>query len=265
MADGSAGQQSLSDNGSEFNALSFLVQQALGRVRTSVPVKVIAVHQGAGALAPAGTVDVHPLVNMLDGQGNATPHGTIFGLTYFRLQGGTNAIIIDPVVGDIGIGIICDRDISAVKANKAVANPGSFRRFNLADGIYIGGVLNATPSQYWRFSDAGMEAVDKNANRIEMTTAGISINGILFNRTGQVQGDLPVTGALKLAGSIESLAGSTYSNAITLSGAISATGNITSTGGTVTGSTDVVGGGKSLKTHVHTGVTSGGSNTGPPL
>ena len=33
---------------------------------------------------------------------------------------------------------------------------------------------------------------------------------------------------------------------------------------TVTASTDVVGGGKSLKTHVHTGVQSGSSTSGPP-
>jgi len=33
---------------------------------------------------------------------------------------------------------------------------------------------------------------------------------------------------------------------------------------TVTATTDVMGGGKSLKTHVHTGVTSGGGTSGPP-
>lgn len=33
---------------------------------------------------------------------------------------------------------------------------------------------------------------------------------------------------------------------------------------TVTATTDVVGGGKHLKTHVHTGVTAGGANTGQP-
>lgn len=33
---------------------------------------------------------------------------------------------------------------------------------------------------------------------------------------------------------------------------------------TLTATTDVIGGGKSLKTHVHGGVSSGGSNTGPP-
>lgn len=34
---------------------------------------------------------------------------------------------------------------------------------------------------------------------------------------------------------------------------------------TVTATTDVVGGGKSLKSHVHSGVQSGGSNSGPPV
>lgn len=42
------------------------------------------------------------------------------------------------------------------------------------------------------------------------------------------------------------------------------TGDVNVTG-TVTGSVDVVGGGKHLKTHVHSGVTSGGSNTGAPV
>lgn len=35
--------------------------------------------------------------------------------------------------------------------------------------------------------------------------------------------------------------------------------------GTITGTTDVVGGGKSLKTHTHSGVTTGGGVTGPPV
>lgn len=34
---------------------------------------------------------------------------------------------------------------------------------------------------------------------------------------------------------------------------------------TLTANTDVFGGGKSLKTHVHTGVQTGGGNSGPPL
>ena len=41
------------------------------------------------------------------------------------------------------------------------------------------------------------------------------------------------------------------------------TGNMTVTG-TLTGTTDVIGGGKSLKTHTHSGVSTGAGNTGAP-
>ena len=46
--------------------------------------------------------------------------------------------------------------------------------------------------------------------------------------------------------------------AVTINSDITVNGDITATG-------DVVGGGISLKTHVHSGVTSGGSNTGTPV
>ena len=42
------------------------------------------------------------------------------------------------------------------------------------------------------------------------------------------------------------------------------TGDI-NVGGTLTATTDVIGGGKSLKTHIHSGVTAGTSNTGAPV
>lgn len=47
------------------------------------------------------------------------------------------------------------------------------------------------------------------------------------------------------------------------SGPVNITGDVGVTG-TVTASTDVIGGGKSLKTHTHGGVLTGGGTTGPP-
>lgn len=47
-------------------------------------------------------------------------------------------------------------------------------------------------------------------------------------------------------------------------GNTTSTGNFTTTGN-VTGQTDVFGGGKSLKTHVHSGVQPGGGTTGAPV
>lgn len=205
MADdqqGFSGQWQPNSDTSDFNATVFLIRQVLGLVSTATLVQVKAV-TNEGAVSPVGTVDVLPLVNLIDGLGNATKHVTIYKLPYFRLQGGQNAIILDPQVGDLGIAIFSDRDISAVKANKAQSNPGSRRRFDMADGLYIGGFLNGVPNQYVQFSTAGISLIDVNGNKIEMTSAGIKMtdaNGhiIEMKSTGvEITADTKVTGTLK--------------------------------------------------------------------
>ena len=107
----------------------------------------------------AHTVDVQIAANQLDeGEDNATPHGTINGVSYLWAMGGTNAFQVDPAVGDLGVMAVCDRDISAVKASKAIANPGSNRMFSPSDGIYLFGVpgLNGTaPTQWFKWTAGG--------------------------------------------------------------------------------------------------------------
>ena len=226
MADQFFGQQNSFDDASEFNAFRFIVRQSLGRVRTSIPVKVTAVH-GGGVGAPP-TVDVQPLVNQIDGQGNKTAHGTIFGVPVLRVQGGKNAIICDPVADDIGYLVVADRDISAVKANSGkVSNPGSFRRHNLADGVYVGAILNpANPTQYVQFTTSGMKLVDKNGNVVEMKSGEISITATKVSITG----DLSVSGAITAVGEIT--AGQGGADSVTLQQHVHAGNNIPPTPGT---------------------------------
>lgn len=50
---------------------------------------------------------------------------------------------------------------------------------------------------------------------------------------------------------------------VTIEGDVDITGNVT-VSDTLTATTDVVGGGKSLKNHTHTGVQGGSGNSGPP-
>lgn len=170
------GQQDPNSTSSPFNSQAFLVGQILGRISTMKPVKVMAVHiEEPGDAGPAGTVDVQPMVNQIDGQGNATAHGTVYGIPYFRLACGANAVIMDPKVGDIGFMVVADRDISAVKSSRDIANPGSRRKFNLADGIYIGGFLLQAPEQYVAFGEDGIKVADKNGNVVETNSSGITI------------------------------------------------------------------------------------------
>lgn len=210
--------QQLEDTATDYQSLSFLVNGILSRVRTAHPVKVLAVH--GGGVGPIGTVDVQPLVSQVNGLGQGEAHGPVYARPYLRYQGGTSAVILDPVVGDTGLLVCCDRDISAVIATLSQALPGSLRRFNFADGIYVGCFLsNTTPSDYvW---------VKPSSGGIEIVTAGT-----LTIQASQVN----------------------------ITGAVNANGATISSGGEVTDAA-----GKVLGTHIHSGVQTGGGDTGPPV
>jgi len=86
----------------EFNNLAFIINQAIGKLQTATLVRIEKC-TNEGGVSPVGFVDVTPLVNQIDTQGNPTPHVTIYNVPYLRIQGGNNAIIIDPAPGDLGV------------------------------------------------------------------------------------------------------------------------------------------------------------------
>lgn len=181
------GQQGVHATGGEGNTRAFQNRQHGASVRTGVVVKVKAVH--GGGTGPAPTVDLEIQVDQMDGVGIRTPHGVINDIPCMRIQGGGNAIIMDPRVGDVGYLVVADRDISSVKANKGErSGPGSRRRHNLSDGVYMGAMLNpANPSQWVQWRDDGITIRDKNGNEIQMNTAGeVKIVCTNLNCTGDV-------------------------------------------------------------------------------
>lgn len=233
------GQQTPYDTAHPLNAISFIIRQMMARMDTMKLVQVVAVTGGGGAIAAAGTVDVQLLVNQVDGNFNATPHGVVHGIPWWRLQGGPNAIIADPQVNDIGYVVVSDRDISSVKANKAQANPGSRRKHDVADGVYVGGCLNGAPTQYVAFTSSGIKIVDLNGNMISLSSSGITITGNV-TVTGTLTADKLETGEAGLA----------------VTGNISATGTITAG----QGGADQVG----LQTHEHPTAAAGAPSPPTP-
>lgn len=231
------------DVADEYHALQFVINQLLTRVATVTLVKVVKC-TNSGGVSPFGFVDVIPLVNQVTGDRQSIPHGTLYRLPYFRLQGGTNAVILDPQPDDIGLAAFCSRDISAVKADPAaaVANanagkggapPGSGRQFDMADGVYFGGFLNGTPAQYVQFAAGGVTVLSPTKVRVEAPT--IELVGEVLQSGGNV----------------------TMAANLQVDGNIHADGEISS-------DTDVLADGISGKNHTHGGVTAGGANTAPP-
>jgi hypothetical protein len=203
-SDGYNGFREGSEAGSETGALNFLVKSALSEVATSHVVKVVKVRSNGEVAAPT-SIDVQIVVHQIDGDGNAHPHGTIFNVPYHRAQNGTNGIIMDPKEGDIGVIVCASRDISSVKANKGDASvPGSHRRHDLADALYVGTVIaKNAPEQYVQFTDEGMAML--TPNNMDVTAKkdmSISVTGTLTINASTI----------KLIGPIQQTGGSITSN-----------------------------------------------------
>lgn len=176
---------------SEVNAGTFLVNQILNQLAFTALVRVVAV-SNAGSLDAVGFVDVQPMVNQIDGYGLGTPHGIIANMPYFRLQGGADAIILDPHVGDIGIAVFCTRDISNVKKTKQVSNPASLRTNDWADGLYIGGVLNGVPTQYICFIGNEIQIIAREQVTITAPVK-VTITSPIVETSGEVRATGEVT------------------------------------------------------------------------
>ena len=157
-----------------------LIACMIAGVRTALPVRVVSV-TNSGSAAPIGRVDIQPLVGQLDGRGKHVDHGTIYNVPYLRIQGGQNAIIIDPAVGDIGIAVFCDRDISGVKRGRRTAPPASSRKHDMSDAIYLHSVLSAAPSQYIAFQNGGIVIKSPNAITIDAPNVAIAGGGLTHN------------------------------------------------------------------------------------
>lgn len=138
----------------DYNRWRFMFESNLSRLQTSLPVRVDRVY--ANGVGPVGLVDITVLVSQVGGDGTTVPGVSVPNVPYFRLQGGANAVIIDPKPGDIGMAAFCSRDISAVKNARSSAPPGSARRYDPSDAMYFGGFMNGAPTQYIQFTEGGI-------------------------------------------------------------------------------------------------------------
>lgn len=233
------------------NAVSLLVEnQVRGQVHTAEVVRVTAVDAG-GPGAAAGYVDVLPLVCRTDGWNNTVRPATLFRLPYSRIQGGVAALVIDPVPGDIGLAVFAKRDSSNVaQGQEEPVPPGSFRVFDQADGFYIGGFLNKAP-EIWLELTQDHTATLHAPQEVIVNTTNATINA--SGKTTVNSPETECTGNLFVRGNV-TWAGVGKGDA----GPAVFSGGLTNTGGGVSSN------GVTLETHTHTGVQSGGGNTGSP-
>ena len=147
---------------------------------------------------------------------------------------------MDPVEGDIGLMLCCDRDITNVRNEKKESLPASLRVNNKSDGIYLGGVLNAEPSQYVKFANDGIDIVSP-------LVVQVNGNTVIMNAEDKISLNAPV---IEMNGQFAQGGGSFSGNA--------------TFGGTMTVVGEVTANGIPVSTHRHGGVESGSSQTNTP-
>ena len=185
------GNKRLTSGSSEYNAQEFHIRNViLGMVNTAIPVVVTAVDAG-GASEPTGYVTVKPLVCQVDGFGETLDPAELFRVPYARVQGGIAALVIDPVVGDIGLAVFAKSDCSNVaQMQSKPVQPGSFRKFSMSDGFYFGGFLNRAPSVYVEVKQdqsiviTAASGVTVNAPTVTVPSGDVIASGVsLVNHT----------------------------------------------------------------------------------
>lgn len=223
-------------------AQQFIIAKLLLGVHTCQLVQVQAVQPVSGKV---GFLTCIPLTLDTSTNNVVLADSSIFNVPYMRYQGGSSAVILDPVAGDIGLAIFAEDDITNVKQTIAAGAPATNRSHSTADALYIGGVLNPDPTQFIQFQPGGAGIVIHTPGNLALQAGG----NLDINVTGQV--------------TIEA-AGCTFNTPVTFAKSVTST---PTTGGNVTFNSTIVApdaviNGVTQSTHIHNDPQ--GGVVGPP-
>lgn len=117
------------------NTLEYVINQKLFNVNTILPCKVLAVNNG-----DIKTYDVQSLIQNISALKEPVDPPTIYKVPACVNAGSNAGVIIEYQIGDTVLVGFCQRDISVIKKLWQKLMPNSYRKFNLADGVIIGGL-----------------------------------------------------------------------------------------------------------------------------
>jgi hypothetical protein len=232
----------------------------MNKLHTAIPCIVVNVHDDFREQL----VDVQPSINYMQKDGTATPRPVILGVPVLQQGNGRTALTMPIQAGDT---VLCVFSMRAIEiwqeSDGKPTDPNNRSKFHEKDAIAITGLfprkkaVNNPAKRTLSHStqDTVLAHNIGSANEVEIrfkpdgTMIINSPNKVVVNAPeAEVNSSSSVT---------------VTSPTSTFNGNVVVNGNVNSTG-TVTGSVDVLGGGKSLKNHTHSGVQPGGGNTGAP-
>jgi len=224
-----SGHANPSQNPADLGTLAGVLRGAFRKLMQStdgmLPARVIA------ADAKREYATVQPLVMVQATDGALTSRPQIAKVPIFTLGAGGFVMSFPIKAGDLGWIFAGDRDISLVLQTDGESGPNTNRLKSFSDGVFI-----PDAARRWVLSgdDADAAVWQSNDGAVKIALSPGKIRVVHPTKVEIVTPTVTMSGNLQVQG-------------------------------TVTGTTDCVGGGKSLKDHVHSGVTAGGANTGKPV
>jgi hypothetical protein len=205
----------------------------------------------AGAITATVQIAIKGVVHTPDGKAQFVNMPLLVDVPVHFPRGGNCTLTFPVAKNDECLVVFAARCIDSWWQSGGVQPPAESRIHDLSDGFaFVGFFSQATKISGISTSTAQLRSND-GTTYVEVDPAGKIVNVVAPGGMTLTTPTVTITGVIN----IQNVQGAT--NASTMSGSMTATG-------TITGQTDVVGGGKSLKTHTHSGVTTGSGNSGPP-
>lgn len=195
-----------------------------------------------------GTVQVQPAIEsvqmMPDGSLVPVKIAPISDIPVVYLGGGNYVATFPIAVGDEALVIMANRCIDSWWQSGGVQPPADPRHHSITDG----------------FALVGPRSQARKLTGVSTTAAQLrSVDGTEYVEVGPSGIKVVAPAGITLTGPV------TINGDLTLNGTAAGTGGTFSVGGKITATGEVQGNGVHLSTHIHSGVQTGGGNSGAPV
>lgn len=221
MADATPNSRNPANDGTLAGVFQEVLGKFLAGVDDMLPAVVIAYDRDLNRAT------VRPLIQILKTDNTLLDRAEVASVPVLNIGGGNGVLSFPIIPGDLGWIKASDRDISLFLQSETAKDvaPNTLRKHNFSDSLFI-------PDQFKKWT---IQPGDENAMVLQtldgLEQIAIDSNGVRMTSASRIELTAPV---------------------VEINGTIDHTGDQTSSG-TITGSTDVIAGTISGKTHPHSG------------
>lgn len=248
------------DNNTLVGALRLAFTKYIQNLNDTLPARVVSYDRTNNRAV------VQPTISVINTDGTLIPRPEMVNIPVFSNGGGGFIINFPLQVGDLGWIKASDRDISLFLQSFDDAQPNTERLHSFEDAIFYPDVMHNYTINSEDNDRVVIQTLDGSqrvaiaSDQVKITATTINLEADTINMDAD-DINMNTTNDINMIAVGDILEDAVDVNVVA---DIQHTGDQNSSG-TITGTTDVIGGGKSLKTHTHSGITTGGGTSGPPV